>query len=141
MILMVCVEVILRYCFGSSLFLTEELSRYIMIWIVFLGSALLIHEMKHINIDIITGKLSPKGQHICALFSQATVLFFCLFLIVEGVNILPIQLEQDAVSMDLSMFWFYLSIPVGAALSIIFLIPQIMKTTSALKISDKDGGN
>ena len=140
MVVMVCLEVILRYCFGSSLFFTEELSRYIMIWIVFLGTALLIYELKHINIDVITSKLSPKGQTICALFSQITVALFCIFLAIEGTHILPMQLEQEAVSMPLSMFWFYLCIPLSAALCLIFLAAQIMKTLSDLK-NFKQGGS
>ena len=141
MVVMVCLEVILRYCFKSSLFFTEELSRYIMIWIVFLGTALLVYEFKHINIDVITGKLSPKGQAVCALFSQIIVALFCIFLAVEGTKILPMQLEQEAVSMPVTMFWFYLCIPVGAVLCIIFLVAQIMKSFSDLKKFNQGGSD
>jgi TRAP-type C4-dicarboxylate transport system permease small subunit len=52
-------EVVLRYVFKHSLIFTEELSRYLMVWIVFLGSALAIRDEAHIRINILVKRLNP----------------------------------------------------------------------------------
>ncbi|MDR1659230.1 MAG: TRAP transporter small permease [Desulfovibrio sp.] len=133
MVGVVCMEVLLRYCFGRTLFFTEELSRYIMIWIVFLGTALAMYEEKHIRIDMFIRKFPKKYQTACEIFSNIGVIFFCAVLIVEGVRILPMQMDQVAISLDVSMFWFYLAIPVGGVLGVVFLLFRSGKTLSGLK--------
>lgn len=139
MVGMVSIEVILRYCFGHTLFFTEELSRYIMIWIVFLGTALAMYEKGHISIDVLTSKLPLKYKALCEIFSQIVVIAFCAVLIAEGIRILPMQLDQYAISVDITLFWFYLAIPVGGILSVILLLPRIRESLGNLKAAPEAG--
>ena len=57
LVTIVTCEVVLRYLFGHSLIFTDELSRYLMVWIVFLGSALAIRDEAHIRINILSRRL------------------------------------------------------------------------------------
>ncbi|GHV54739.1 C4-dicarboxylate ABC transporter permease [Deltaproteobacteria bacterium] len=132
MVSMVCLEVVLRYVFGHTLYITEEATRYIMVWIVFLGTAIAFHENSHIAIDALTSRLK-KFKVLFELFSNVVVTFFCLFLIIEGIRILPMQLDQESITLGVSVFWFYLAIPVGAVISLIFLLPKIYGGFAGLK--------
>ncbi len=124
----VTAEVTLRYLFSHSMIFTEELSRYLMVWIVFLGSALAIRDGSHIHIQILVKRLSPRIQQIVKLAAYALIIAFLVFITVEGLKILPRQLQQMCITIDISLFYFYLAIPVGSILMIIFLLPIIRQT-------------
>jgi len=124
----VTTEVTLRYLFSHSLVFTEELSRYLMVWIVFLGSALAIRDGSHIRIQILVNRLGPRMQQIVQLAAYALIIAFLVFITVEGLKILPRQLQQMCITIDISLFYFYLAIPVGSILMIIFLLPVIRQT-------------
>lgn len=121
----VTTEVILRYVFKHSLIFTEELARYLMVWIVFLGSALAIRDKAHIRINILVKKLNPTFRQVAHLLEHGLVLLFLVIIAVEGIRILPGQLRQMCITMDISLFYFYLAIPVGAVLMIVYLLPAI----------------
>lgn len=124
----VTAEVALRYLFSHSMIFTEELSRYLMVWIVFLGSALAIRDGSHIHIQILVKRLDPRMQQIVKLAAYALIIAFLVFITVEGLKILPRQLQQMCITIDISLFYFYLAIPVGSILMIIFLLPIIRQT-------------
>ena len=130
----VTTEVVLRYVFKHSLIFTEELARYLMVWIVFLGSALAIRDEAHIRINVLVKRLNPKLKKVAHLFAHGLVMLFLVIVAIEGFRILPAQLRQMCITIDISMFYFYLAIPVGAVLMIVYLLPAI-KTTLAEKIA------
>ena len=121
----VTTEVILRYLFKHSLIFTEELSRYLMVWIVFLGSTLAIRDSSHIHINFLTKRFSPENQRWLRLLAHLLTLAFLVFIAVEGLKFLPQQLHQMCITIDISLFYFYLAIPVGSILMIIFLLPAL----------------
>lgn len=57
-------NVISRYFFSSSFSWAEEVSRYAMVWVTFLGAAYCVKERSNINIDLLSSLLSPKLRHI-----------------------------------------------------------------------------
>lgn len=133
----VTTEVMLRYVFKHSLIFTEELSRYLMVWIVFLGSALAVRDEAHIRINILVKHLNPGLRKFAHLIAYGLVMLFLITVAVEGFRILPGQLRQMCTTIDVSLFYFYLAIPVGAVLMIVYLLPAI-KTTHAEKFKADD---
>lgn len=121
-------EVVLRYVFKHSLIFTEELSRYLMVWIVFLGSALAIRDEAHIRINILVKRLNPTLRKAAHLLAYGLVLFFLLIVAVEGFRVLPSQLQQMCTTIDISLFYFYLAIPAGCLLMVVYLLPVIRAT-------------
>ena len=127
-VVIVTAEVTLRYLFSHSMIFTEELSRYLMVWIVFLGSALAIRDGSHIRIQILVNRLGLRMQQIVKLAAYGLIIAFLIFITVEGLKILPRQLQQMCITIDISLFYFYLAIPVGSILMIIFMLPVIRQT-------------
>lgn len=121
---MVTTEVVLRKVFGSSLIVTEELARYLMVWIVFLGAAIALRDMGHIRISFFVKKVSGRSQIWTAFVAHLLTLLFLVVLAMEGFRILPRQLQQTCITFDVSLFYFYLSIPVGCVFMILFLLPK-----------------
>ena len=126
----VTIEVVLRYIFGLSLIFTEELARYLMVWIVFLGGALAVKDDSHIRINLLVKRLSPGLRQLVRVSAQGLTMIFLVLLTIEGLKILPRQLDQMCITIDTSMFYFYLAIPVGSILMIVFLMPRIRDAIS-----------
>ncbi len=126
----VTIEVVLRYIFGLSLIFTEELARYLMVWIVFLGAALAVKDDSHIRINLLVKRLSPRLGQLVRVTAHGLTVLLLMVLAVEGTKILPRQLDQMCITVGTSMFYFYLAIPVGSVLMIIFLLPGIRDAIS-----------
>ncbi len=122
---MVAVEVVLRYGFGGSLIVTEELSRYLMVWVVFLACSLAVRDNAHISIEIVANQLSGRARAGYNLVAQFLLLLFLVFLIVEGGIALTFQMRQIIPTLNVAIFWFYLAIPVGGALMVLNLLPRM----------------
>ena len=99
---MVTTEVVMRKFFGSSLIFTEELARYLMVWIVFLGSVLAVRDSAHIRINILVKRFGHRAQQFFALTAYSLTALFLVVLAVQGIKILPQQLWQFCITMDVS---------------------------------------
>ena len=62
MTIVVFVDVILRYFFSSSLFFSEELSIYFMVYVAFIGAAMTMKKGAHIKVDLLYNRLSEKAR-------------------------------------------------------------------------------
>ena len=120
----VMVEVILRYTLGETLVVTEELSRYLMVWIAFLGSVLLMRERGHIAAEGLGRWLGPLGRRVTGIVADLLSLVFLLTLTVAGLQTLPAQLDQYLTTINIPIFWFYLAIPVGSGLMAIAIVAR-----------------
>lgn len=136
----VSMEVVLRYLFSHSLILTEELSRYLMVWIVFLGSALAIRDGSHINITFLTKRFPVAIRKWVQVAGHLLSLVFLVTVTIEGIRILPRQLYQTLITINMSMFYFYLAMPVGCILMILFLLP-VLKNVLRAKATETEDGN
>lgn len=122
---MVTTEVVLRKFFGTSLIFTEELARYLMVWLVFLGSALAVRDGSHIRINFLVKRLGRTAQIAFAVAARIVTILFLILLTFEGLRILPQQFYQTTITFDAYMFYFYLAIPVGSVLMIVYMIPGL----------------
>jgi len=128
MTIVVVTEVILRYAFGHSLYFAEELSRLTFVWGGFLAISVALRKGIHASVALVVDLLPRTPKRYVTLFSHATVLFFLLFIFFSSLTVLPHQWIQFTPTLEIRMFWFYLSVPVGVGLMIIQLFPVIQKT-------------
>jgi C4-dicarboxylate transporter DctQ subunit len=126
--ILVPIEVFLRYFFGKSLYITEEFTRYLMVWVVFLASSLALKEDSHISIGILVNRFHNRSRSWVNLIAQLLLLTFLVFLMIEGIIALRFQMDQIIPSLGLPIFWFYLAIPVGSSLMILNLLPKVWES-------------
>lgn len=107
MVVLVFGNVVLRYGFNSGLTLSEELSRWLFVWMTFLGAVVALRDKAHLGTDMLVGKLGPLGKRICMGLSLVAMLY-CLWLLFQG-SYTQYQLNVDSQSpvMEVSMGWFY----------------------------------
>ena len=125
--ILVPVEVFLRYFFGGTLYITEQLTRYLLVWVVFLASSLALRDDSHISIGILMNRFRGRARMGFDLIAQLLLLTFLVFLMIEGILVLPFQKDQIVSTLRISIFWFYLAIPVGSFLMILNLLPKMWK--------------
>lgn len=121
----VIAEVILRYAFGRSLIITEELSRYGMIWVALLGAVLVLCDNGHLATGGLSG-LGPRAARVGRVVVDLLSLLFLAVLGIAGLQTLPDQLDQQTLTLPLSIFWFYLAIPVSALLMALVTLLRLL---------------
>ena len=74
MSILVFLNVVLRYGFNSGISITEEISRYLFIWLAFLGAVLAFNENQHVSVTVLVNKLPPFGQAILKFITDMMML-------------------------------------------------------------------
>ncbi|MBO8165477.1 MAG: TRAP transporter small permease [Brevibacillus sp.] len=118
---LVFIQVVLRYLFHYSLFWSEEVARYLIIWLIFIGSSIAVREKAHAVVDVVIAYLPPVWQRIFAVLGSAAAILFCGFLFIAGWEMIGHVIDSQVVtpSLGIPMVIPYLAIPVGAALMLL----------------------
>jgi TRAP-type C4-dicarboxylate transport system permease small subunit len=74
MVILVFGNVVLRYGFNSGITVSEEVSRYLFIWLTFLGAIIAVHEHAHLGVDSLVRALPRKGKLFCVVVSDLLML-------------------------------------------------------------------
>lgn len=116
--LLLFVNVVLRYWFLAPISWAEELTLYIMVWIVFVGSSVAIRTRGHIAIDLLPLVLSPAGRRRLAIFVAVTVLaFLAVFFHYSLQHTLRVRASGQVTPVMQAPMWLaYLAMPAGSAL-------------------------
>src|SRR5262252_4540972 len=75
MVVLVFGNVVLRYVFNSGITVSEELSRWLMVWLTFLGAIVALREHQHLGVDTLVRILPPLGKRICFIASYLLMLY------------------------------------------------------------------
>lgn len=116
-------QVLTRYALQSPSSFTDELARYIMIWISLLGAAYYSGQNAHISFDVFPDKLSPEKRVILDIVNKSIVLLFALLVLVIGGGFLvtfTFQVQQISSSLKIPMAWIYLIGPLSGLLIVFY---------------------
>lgn len=116
------VTVILRYLFNASPTWTEEVSRFVMIWIIYIGVSQSIEAKSELKIDIVTKIFrSPGAEKTFNILATAISLVVSVAIAIYGTRFALFlkELEQRPASFDLPMYLIYGIIPISAVLMVI----------------------
>ena len=75
MVVLVFTNVVLRYAFNSGIATSEELSRWLLVWLTFLGAIVALREHAHLGVDTLIRALPPRGRLICFVLSYVLMLY------------------------------------------------------------------
>jgi TRAP-type C4-dicarboxylate transport system permease small subunit len=113
MTVLVIIQVLLRYIFFYSLSWSEEVARYLMIWVSFLAAALAVQKGLHIGMESLIIRLSPAMRRKVNIMTKSAVLIFLLYLTIGGFKIAWLVREQSSPALFLSMSYAYAAGGVG----------------------------
>ena len=107
MVVLVFGNVMLRYGFNSGITLSEELSRWLFVWMTFLGAIVALRKHEHLGTDMLIGRLGPKGKKICMGISQLLMMFICVLLFKGAYEQAVINWTSTSAVMEASLSWVY----------------------------------
>ncbi len=122
-------QVVGRYVFNAPPDWSEELARYLQVWIAMLASALCIHRGWHFGVDYLIHILPRRPQAFFGIVVNLLVSGFLVLLLVTGVRILAVASVQTSPAMGINMWYAYLAIAVGALL---MLLESMVKLGGAI---------
>jgi TRAP-type C4-dicarboxylate transport system permease small subunit len=130
LIVTVFYQVLGRYLFNAPPSWSEELARFLQVWIALLASALCIQQGMHLGVDYLLYAVPPRGRALLEILVHVLVSGFLLLLLVQGIKILDVAAVQSSPAMGINMWYAYLAVPVGAAL---MLLESVLKLGEALR--------
>jgi len=133
MVLVVFLQVVSRYIFESPFSWSEELARYLSIWVTFLGAAVAIGTRNHIQIDVFVNLLPDKLRKYNDLLVDLLQVVFAVIMLVAGGLMLPIVLDNLTPALQISAGYVYASIPVSAVFMALYLGSNIYEDIMEIK--------
>lgn len=109
-------QVVFRYVLHSSLTWSEELMRYLMLWVVAVGAGLSFSRGQFLGMRMLVDRLPPGLLRAVDLLAAVLMLIFLAVIIWYGSIFSWGTRRQDAVALGISMFWVHVTVVVAAAL-------------------------
>ncbi|KKM09846.1 hypothetical protein SY88_16790 [Clostridiales bacterium PH28_bin88] len=130
MVALIFLQVVLRYVFQFSLSWSEEMSRYIYAWQIWVGASFAVKHRKHVKVEAFKNLFAPGVQRWMDVFAILCWLALSLVLVKEGAQLVTLLLARGQVSpaMRVPMGYAYASVPVGCGLMAFRLLQQLYVT-------------
>jgi TRAP-type transport system small permease protein len=130
MVIMVFGNVVLRYGFNSGITMSEELSRWMFVWMTFLGALIALRQHAHLGTDTLVARLPVAGKKICLGLSHLLMMYLCWLMLVGSWKQTQINAGTTSAVMEASMGYFYASGVFFAAFAILFIANDFWKLVS-----------
>jgi TRAP-type C4-dicarboxylate transport system permease small subunit len=130
MVVNVLWQVFSRYFLGNPSSFTDELARYLMIWIGILGAAYVSGKNRHVAIEVLPSRLNPKARKNLKLLVRGCIILFCFTaMVVGGSRLVYITyvLDQFSAALKVPLALVYSVIPFSGLLIIYYKISDILQ--------------
>jgi len=118
----VFLQVFYRYFLAQSLSWSEELARYLFVWISLLGAALAVQKRGHFGMELFYDMLPAQARRIARIVISLLMGTAILVILVQGLLLYQKVAHQYSPAMGISMGLAYGSLPVGAGLMAVHLL-------------------
>lgn len=128
MVIIILLQVFFRFVIYVPFPWSEELARYLMIWMAMFGSVIALRSGRHIGVRVLVERL-PEGvyDHLAVPIVQISMTIFLGILAWQGWDLSARNAMQMSPSLDISMRWPYLAVPVGAGMMILDLVADMLQ--------------
>jgi TRAP-type C4-dicarboxylate transport system permease small subunit len=126
MVVLVFGNVVLRYAFNSGISLSEELSRWLFVWLTFLGAVVALNERRHLGTDFLVTHLPRAARKACLALSYLLMLYACWMLFSGAWEQVKINWTTTSAVMEAPVAFFYASGLVFAVLCAVILLRDLV---------------
>ncbi len=130
-VLVVFVNVAMRYILNTGLTWSEEVAVNLFVWVIFLGAILAGLEGLHIKVDMLTSKLPKKMQKVFLVVSSLCVLFAMGVLVVGGIDVVKVSHQNINSATGLPFSYIAVSVVVCAVCLALITVYQTVKELRA----------
>lgn len=128
MVVNVLWQVASRYIFKAPNSFTDELARFLLIWIGLLGASYATGKKLHLAIDLLPSRLEGKSSQRLNIFIHVLISLFAFFVMVwGGINLvyITLTLEQTSAALQLPLGYVYMVLPLSGMLMIYYSIANL----------------
>lgn len=129
----ITLQVVSRVLF-SAVGWTEEVARFLLVWITFLAATLAFQRGRHIAVTFAVDALPVRLKQASRILAILSVIAFMVALVVIGYRYMQVQSFQKSASLQLSMTYVYAVIPISAAVMTWYALVDLV----ALLLGDED---
>ena len=129
MVINVLWQVFTRFVMGTPSSFTDELARYLMIWLGILGAAYVSGKNMHVAIDVLPKRFSPATQKILKNTVAGIIVAFAFFAFVIGgfrLVYITFVLDQQSAALQIPLAAVYLCLPVSGLLIIYYKVSDLL---------------
>ena len=123
----VFIQVFNRFVLQTPLAWSEDLAMLLYQWVVFVGAALGVKRLRHFGIELVVKQFPEHWRHRIELVTPLVMLVVAVVMILQGYNILTLNMNRTFSTMNLSYTWAFLPIPLSGVLIIVYLIQLEMQ--------------
>jgi TRAP-type C4-dicarboxylate transport system permease small subunit len=127
MVAMVFGNVVLRYGFNAGITVSEELSRWLFVWMTFLGAIVGLRRHAHLGTDMLLVALPPAGRKACFVVAHLLMLGICVLMVQGAWAQTVINVGTTSAAMEAPVAWLYASGLVFAVLAAVILLNDLWR--------------
>ena len=130
LIVIVFAQIIFRYVFATSFIWGEELSKYIFVWLMFLGISSGIYNSKHLGISYFAGKISDRGQLMIKYFCYGLTIIFFSVLCSSGFIFSLMNMDSLSPVLQIAYGYVYGIIPLSSLFCVLYSVTIVKEIAS-----------
>ena len=131
-VIIVFLQVVMRTVFNSSLVWSEELARYLFIWLIYIGVAYGVKKNRHISVEVVTYILGRKGNWILSIIANILFLIFAILICYLSFNV-TMSVNRMSPAMSIPMSLVYAAPFVGMLLTSIRIVQKLIDDRKTYK--------
>lgn len=140
LVLVVVWQVFSRQVLSAPSTWSEELAKYVFIWLGLFGAALVFGERGHIAVDALVRKLPDRWQRWNAVLGQTVIAAFAvLVLIYGGWQVSELAWNQSMPGLPLKVGWLYLALPLSGVLVLFYTVYHLAAVVRGVESATADG--
>ena len=128
MVVLVFGNVVLRYTANSGITVSEELSRWLFVWLTFMGAVVALREHGHLGTDVLVSRLPAAGKKVCLVLAQVAMLNVSWLLLKGSWAQMVINADTEAPVTGASVGIFYASGVLMGGSAIAILLRDLLRT-------------
>ena len=128
MVVLVFGNVVLRYIANSGITVSEELSRWLFVWLTFMGAVVALREHGHLGTDVLVSRLPAVGKKVCLVLAQVAMLYVSWLLLKGSWAQMVINADTEAPVTGASVGIFYASGVLMGGSAIAILLRDLLRT-------------
>ena len=132
LIVIVFLQVVLRYAFHSPLAWSEESATFLFQWFNFLGAAVAVRRGFHFQVDLVVSRLSGPSKAATQILGSIVIFAVAYIMLRMGIEMTNLSKDYIYPSLQFSSAYSYVAIPISGALIIIFQIPIFIREIKTL---------
>jgi len=127
MVVLVFTNVVLRYLFNSGIATSEELSRWLLVWLTFLGAIVALRQHAHLGVDTLVRMLPARGKFVCFIASYVLMLYADALLTIGSwkQTVLTYGDTAPASGISVGLFFYSSGLVFGVSAAVILLLDLV----------------